>query len=231
MTELPILYQDEHYVAIDKPAGLLVHRTRIAEGQVFAMQMLRDQLGQWVYPVHRLDRPTSGVLLFGLSQDAARNMSGLFEHRQVKKQYVAIVRGYVDDSGVIDYPLAEEPGRPTKSAVTAYRCLDRTELPIAVTRYPTSRYSLVSIQPETGRMHQIRKHFAHIRHPLIGDTTHGEGRHNRFFREHFGVDRLLLMASALSFVHPFTDAPVLIQAPPDTAWLGLCRKLGVQSAY
>jgi tRNA pseudouridine65 synthase len=226
MSPLTILYQDQHYVAIDKPAGMLVHRTRIAEEAEYAMQRLRDQLGQHVFVVHRLDRPTSGVLLFALSSEAARAMCEVFESRQVEKRYLAVVRGWTEEAGVIDYPLREEKHKKAQHAVTAWRRLATVELDIAVGRYPKARYSLIEALPETGRMHQIRKHFAHIFHPLIGDTTYGEGRHNRLFRDHFAMERLLLMATELSFVHPYSNEPVTLRAPLPPEVTQLFTRLG-----
>lgn len=226
MQPLAILYQDEDYVAIDKPAGMLVHRTRIAEEAEYAMQRLRDQLDRHVFVIHRLDRPTSGVLLFALSSEAARAMCEVFESRRVEKRYLAVVRGWTEESGVIDYPLREEKHKEAQHAVTAWRRLATVELDIAVGRYPKARYSLVEAQPETGRMHQIRKHFAHIFHPLVGDTTYGEGRHNRLFREHFGSERLLLMASELRFIHPLRHEPVVIHAPLPPEVTTLFSRLG-----
>ncbi len=226
MQALTILYQDEHYVAIDKPAGMLVHRTRIAEEAEYAMQRLRDQLGQHVFVVHRLDRPTSGVLLFALSSEAARAMCEVFESRQVEKRYLAVVRGWAEEEGVIDYALREEKHKEAQHAVTAYRRLATVELDIPIGRYPKARYSLVEALPETGRMHQIRKHFAHIFHPLLGDTTYGEGRHNRLFRDHFACERLLLMATQLRFIHPYNGQAVSIQAAPPPEVRELFAQLG-----
>lgn len=226
MTALTILYRDEHFIAIDKPAGMLVHRTRIAEDGPYAMQVLRDQIGQHVFPVHRLDRPTSGALLFALSSEAARAMCGVFESRQVEKRYLAVVRGYTEEEGTIDYALCEEDHKPPQEALTRYRRLATVELDIPVGRYPVARYSLVEVSPETGRMHQIRKHFHHIFHPLVGDTTHGEGRHNRLFREHFGINRLLLLAAELRFPHPYTGAPTTITATLPSEMAELFRQLG-----
>ncbi len=216
---LKVLYQDTHYVAIDKPPGLLVHRSPISRDRVFVLQTLRDQLARRVYPVHRLDRATSGVLLFGLSAEAARRMVELFESRRVVKEYLAVARGWVDDHGLIDHPVADKEGnglaRPARSR---FRCLAKVELPFMVDRYRSARYSLVSVTPETGRRQQIRKHFKHISHHLIGDTTHGNGRHNRFFRSHFGVRRLLLMSRQLAFVHPYRQIHVNIVADNDADW-------------
>ncbi|WP_290654655.1 tRNA pseudouridine(65) synthase TruC [Idiomarina sp.] len=211
---LPIIYQDQHLVVIDKPSGLLVHRSRLAsDAKVFAMQLLRDQLGQHVYPLHRLDRPTSGLLVFALDSDTARLVNEQWAERSVEKTYHAVVRGYVDDGGIIDYPLKEEldkiadkdarGDKEAQQAVTEYRCLKRIELLFKVSKkHDTSRYSLVELKPKTGRKHQLRRHMSHIRHPIIGDSRHGEGRHNRFFRDQFGCDRLLLAATQIRFQHP-----------------------------
>jgi tRNA pseudouridine65 synthase len=226
MGELKIIYQDDHYVAIDKPAGRLVHRTRISEDTQFVLQQLRDQIGRRVYPVHRLDRPTSGLLVFGLDSDAARRLVGLFEQRLVSKRYLAVVRGFICESDRIDYPLQEEEGRPLQQAVTSYRRLATVELPFAVGRYSTARYSLVEVTPETGRMHQIRKHMKHIFHPIVGDTTHGDGKHNQLFRDEFGVYRLLLMASDIGFIHPYTGTPLSLQSCPDSEITELFDRLG-----
>ncbi len=224
---LTILYQDAHYVAIDKPPGLLVHRSRISQDRAFALQTLRDQLGRHVYPVHRLDRATSGVLLFALSAEAARRLVAEFERQAVDKEYLAVVRGWVEERGLIDHPVADDEGSGiAQAARTRYGCLARVELPFAVDRYPTSRYSLVSASPETGRRQQIRKHFKHLSHPLIGDTTHGNGRHNRFFREEFGVRRLLLMAHRLTFRQPISGEWVTISAAIDADWTKVERLFG-----
>jgi tRNA pseudouridine65 synthase len=211
---LSLLYRDDNYIAVDKPAGMLVHRSWIAEEEtVFLLQTLRDQIGQRVYPIHRLDRPTSGVILFALSSAAAHTMCQVFEQREIKKEYLAIVRGYTDECGHIDYPLREEPHKPEQQAITDYRRLATVELPIPIGRYTTSRYSLLQVTPVTGRMRQIRKHFHHIFHPLIGDTSHGEGRHNRLFREQFDCHRLLLHAQRLTLPHPNNGALLTIEAP------------------
>lgn len=226
MTPLKILYRDDHYIAIDKPAGMLVHRTRIAEEGEYALQRLRDQIGQHVFPVHRLDRPTSGVLLFALSSEAARHIAPLFENHTIDKHYLAVVRGYAEESGVIDHPLQEEPHKPHQPALTAYRRLATVELDIPVGRYPKARYSLLEVMPKTGRLHQIRKHMHHIFHPIVGDTTHGEGRHNRLFRDHFDSERLLLFSTRLSFIHPYSGERMVIEAPLDEESLRLFARFG-----
>lgn len=226
MQPLNILYRDETLIAIDKPSGLLVHRSLIDKHETrFAIQLLRDQIGQRVYPLHRLDKPTSGVLLFALTPDAARDMGALFEASAMQKHYLAVVRGYTPEQDSIDYPLREqldrmsdgnaEQNKPAQAARTDYRRLATLELNISDGRHPTSRYSLIEATPHTGRKHQIRRHLRHIFHPLIGDTTHGDGRHNRLFREHLHSQRLLLCAQTLSFTHPDSREQVTIHAPLD----------------
>ncbi|WP_420837077.1 tRNA pseudouridine(65) synthase TruC [Aliidiomarina iranensis] len=227
---LPIMYRDDDIVIIDKPAGLLVHRSALARGEKwFAMQLLRDQIGQHVFPVHRLDRPTSGLLVFALSAEVAYRMSNLFMEHKVQKIYHGVVRGYVNEFGRIDYALKEEldavadkmakRDKAAQSAVTDYLCLEQVELPFQVSKqHQTSRYSLVKLAPKTGRKHQLRRHMAHIRHPIIGDTNHGDGRHNRFFREHFQIRRLLLAATNLSFPHPVNQQPMHIETPVPEAF-------------
>ncbi|CAI8153276.1 MAG: tRNA pseudouridine synthase C [Pseudidiomarina mangrovi] len=224
MSNLTIVYDDASLVVIDKPAGLLVHRSWIArEATEFALQQLRDQIGQRVYPVHRLDRPTSGLLVFGKDADTARLLSEQFAERQVTKRYHAIVRGYLGD-GVLDYPLKEEldkiadkrakQDKEPQPALTEYRCVQQFELPVAVTdRHPTSRYSLMELWPKTGRKHQLRRHMAHLRHPIIGDTRHGDSRQNRYFRENHKLTRLLLAATGLQFQHPHSGAAINLQVP------------------
>lgn len=227
-TDAPVIdicYEDDSLVAINKPAGLLVHRSALARGEKwFAMQLLRDHINQHVFPVHRLDRPTSGILLFAKSADVARNMSEIFAERDVRKIYHAVVRGFVPDHGRVDYPLKEEldkiadrmadQNKQAQEAVTDFLRIEQVELPYQVSkRHNTSRYSLVQLSPKTGRKHQLRRHMAHLRHPIVGDTNHGDGRHNRFFREHFGIHRLLLAATSMSFPHPETGSMVYIDVP------------------
>lgn len=234
---MDILYRDDCLIAVNKPPGLLVHRSRIdRRASQFALQMLRDHIGQHVYPLHRLDKPTSGVLLFALDADSARQMMPLFSDGRIDKRYVAIVRGYAAAAETIDYPLREvhdkmtdadaNPDKPAQAAITCFTRLATAELPIAVGRYATARYSLLSVAPKTGRKHQIRRHMKHIFHPVIGDTTHGDGRHNRLFRQHLACGRLLLAATELGFVHPRTGVRVSIKAPLDSEFSTIIDRLG-----
>ncbi len=231
---LEILYEDERYVAVNKPNGLLVHRTRIAEEKKeFALQMLRDQLGYQVYAAHRLDRGTSGVLLFAKSPEATGPLVKAFEDRLVSKTYYAIVRGYTAHKETIDSPIRPDKDHKHKApqeAVTHYTRLATVELPIPVGRYSTARYSLVQVQPETGRMHQIRKHFAHIRHYIIGDRRHGDWRHNQMFWEELHSPFLLLHAASLELVHPVTGQLWVIQAPMPQNMHRLCLQFGWEEA-
>lgn len=216
---LEIVYADEHLVAINKPHGLLVHASGIArDAEEFALQLLRDQLGQHVYPCHRLDRKTSGVLLFALSKEIHRSVSNLFMENAVSKSYEAIVRGHTPDSGTIDYALINEKGKE-QSALTHYTTLKRVELDLPFGKHATSRYSLVAIQPITGRMHQIRKHFAHIFHPIIGDRPHGCNKQNRLFKEKWNMERMLLHCRSLSFAHPISGKELRITAEPQVEFL------------
>lgn len=235
---MEILYRDEHIVAVHKPSGLLVHRSPIDRHETrFALQEARDLLGRRVYPVHRLDKPTSGILLFALDSGSARGMVNAFASGCVAKTYLAVVRGMMPEEGVINHPLAEEPDRlasaglvsakkEPQSAVTAYRRLAEVELPVAVGRYPSSRYSLVALFPRTGRRHQLRRHLKHLFHPIIGDTKYGEGRHNRFFREELHTVRLLLHAAELTIPHPATGVPVTVCAPVEGAFAALVDRFG-----
>jgi tRNA pseudouridine65 synthase len=215
---LKIVYRDDWLCAIDKPCGLLVHKSSRGTDQVFAMQRLRDQLGQRVWPLHRLDRATSGVLLFALDAETAAMAGRQIMAREFQKRYLAVVRGHVDPHGVIDHPLSAQGGRPPRAALTRYRRLATMELPVPIGRYPVARYSLVEVCPLTGRTHQIRRHFKHLFHPLIGDTTYGEGRHNRLFRERFGCHRLLLHAVGLELDHPRSGKRLDIRAPTEAVF-------------
>lgn len=228
MNVLEIIYEDAHYVAINKPNGLLVHRTRIAEEKKeFALQLLRDQLGYKVHAVHRLDRGTSGVLLFAKSAEATAPLVQAFAERQLDKTYLAVVRGYAPEAGTIDSPIRpdkDHAGKEPQEAVTHFTRLGTIELPIPVGRYQTARYSLVKVKPETGRMHQIRKHFAHLRHYIVGDKKHGDWRHNRMFLETLESPFMLLHAVSLTFEHPFTSETIAIKAPLPENMRRLCEQ-------
>ncbi len=210
--ELDILFEDDFLVAIHKPAGLLVHRTKLAKDATeFALQILRDQIDHKVFPVHRLDRKTSGVLLFAKDEETNRIMQTQFMEREVGKRYKAIVRGWTDDEGTIDYALTNESGSE-QEAVTHFKILLRSEINLPNGKFPTARFSLVELNPETGRMHQLRKHLAHIFHPIIGDRPHGCNKQNKLFKEHFSMMEMMLHAEKLTFKHPKRGDDILIQS-------------------
>lgn len=226
--ELEILYRDEQLIAINKPAGMLVHRSWLDKHEtVFAMQTLRDQIGQHVFPIHRLDRPTSGVLLFALNSETARLMSEQFEQHRVEKQYLAVVRGYLLGEGRIDHPLKVVQDKiadkfsgekAPQAAITDYQSLATVEMPYPAGKFATARYSLVQLSPKTGRKHQLRRHLKHLFHPIIGDTNYGDLHQNRAFSANTGCDRLFLHSTALQFIHPYSLQKIGINAPLDRQW-------------
>ncbi|PLK47194.1 pseudouridine synthase [Uliginosibacterium sp. TH139] len=233
---LDILYRDEHLIAINKPAKLLVHRSEIDRHETrFAIQLLRDQIGRMVWPVHRLDRGTSGVLLFALDRDTLALAGQAFERNEVEKEYLAVVRGWPEAQGVIDHPLTRQydpyesrpEEEPAQEACTRFERLATVELPFAVDRYPASRYALLRLFPETGRRHQIRRHLKHIAHPIIGDATHGKGVHNRFFTTQFGSERMLLACTHLRLPHPLSQHTLDLEAPLDPAFSAVLAQTGL----
>lgn len=222
---LEILYRDEYLIAVHKPAGLLVHRSDLDRHETrFAVQIVRDQIGQPVTPVHRLDRGTSGVLLFALQREALIGASRAFELNKVDKTYLAVVRGWPAEAGTIDHALGRlrderefvhaDASAEAQEAITDYRRLATIELPIRVDAYPSSRYALVRLHPHTGRRHQLRRHMKHISHPIVGDATYGKGRHNRMFQEQFDCRRMLLACTDLALEHPITGETLRIAARP-----------------
>jgi len=216
---LEIIYQDESLISINKPHGLLVHRSVYAnDANEFAVQNLRDQIGQKVYPCHRLDRKTSGVLLFALDVETNRLMQQQFAQNKVHKKYMAIVRGYTADEGIVDYPLTNDQGK-TQEAITNYKTISRAEIDIPSGKFNTSRYSLVEVYPQSGRMHQIRKHFSHIIHPIIGDRPHGCNKQNKLFKEEFGMSTMMLHALEISFIHPLYETEIQIEASLQSEFL------------
>lgn len=226
---LSVLYRDEYLLIVHKPAGLLVHRSPIDRHETeFALQYARAlNDGEHVYPVHRLDRPTSGILVFARDSDTARTLGLAMMAGDVAKTYLAMVRGWPPEQGEIDYPLREEPEdrrlkgieQPVRNALTHYRTLATTEIPVEIEKYLTSRYAVVELTPKTGRKHQLRRHMKHINHPMIGDANHGRGRHNRYFAERFGEGRLMLAATMMAFRHPVSGEPLTVSAVPEASFL------------
>jgi len=209
MPPIEILFADAHVVVANKPSGLLVHRGWDDDDDV-AMFRVRDAIGARVFPLHRLDRGTSGALVFALTAEAAATMANAFAEGRVDKRYLALVRGKPPDEGIVDYPIEKREGGPRVDAVTRFRCVARSNV---------DRCSLVLAMPETGRLHQIRRHLRHINHPLIGDVKHGSGPINRKYRAEYGLHRLALHAHFVAFEHPATGARVEVAAamPDDLA--------------
>jgi len=223
---LPILYQDAHLLAVDKPAGLLVHRSALDAGETrSAVQLLHQQIQRPVYPVHRLDKGTSGVLLFALDTRTACTLGQAWATHAVHKHYLAMVRGWPADAGTIDHPLrrldddARGPrGQPVQAAMTHFRTLEHLALPLRDRNFEHTRCACIELTPETGRRHQLRRHCKHIAHPIVGDATHGKGALNRSVAALLGVQRLWLHAQALRFKHPVDGALLTIEATPDASW-------------
>lgn len=231
--QLPILWRDDNFVIINKPSGLLVHKSMIDRHETrFALQILRNQLGMHVFPIHRLDKPTSGALIFALSKEAARDFNA--RALPIEKEYLAVSRGFAPRAVSVNHPLREEldkicdknanKDKPAQSALTAFYCLATAELEAKIERFPISRYSLVLCKPSTGRKHQIRRHLKHLSHPIIGDAKHGKGVHNRYFKDNLKAPRLLLHASKVDFIHPYSGETISVLAPLDNCMQQLLKK-------
>jgi tRNA pseudouridine65 synthase len=223
-----LMHMDEHLLVVDKPAGLLAHASRIAaDVDVDLLDQLRQRVQGEVFLVHRLDRATSGLVLAARTREAARELGKQFMARSVEKTYLAVCRGWPAEFGEIDYPLGDvRPNSPKKPALTRYRRLATVEVPIALGKYPQQRYALMAVDPETGRYRQIRKHFHHISHHLIGDTSHGRSEHNRLFLSEFQVGRLLLHARRLAFTHPASGDRLAFVAPLDPSFQRIVDRFG-----
>jgi tRNA pseudouridine65 synthase len=228
---LAVCYRDETLAVVDKPAGLMVHDSALARGETdFAADRLRAQFGRPVFLVHRLDRATSGCLLLAFDRDTASTLGKALMAHEVRKDYLAVCRGWPEASFAIDRALDGGPGKPVKKpAITDFACLATVELAWPSAGFDTSRYALLRASPRTGRYRQIRRHLKHASHHLIGDTSHGDGRHNRAFRMQ-GIHRMLLHAERLAFAHPATGAPVVACAPPDAAFERALRLFAPEDA-
>lgn len=223
---IDIIYQDEHLLAINKPAGLLAHASKMAtDVDIDLLNLLRAQVGGPIHLVHRLDRATSGLVLAARNSEMAGELGRQFMARSVEKQYLGVVRGWPPESGEIDYPLPDvRDNSPRKPAVTQFRRLATTTVPVPLGKYPEQRYALMQAIPITGRYRQIRKHFHHLSHHLIGDTSHGRTEHNRLFKIEFSVHQLLLHAHVLQFDHPVSQDRVTLVAPLDQVWQRLLQR-------
>lgn len=230
---LPILYQDDHLVAVNKPSGLLVHKSWVAkDAKEFALQTVRDMMGKHVFPIHRLDRPTSGVLLFAYSGELAQQVQSQWE--SAEKIYWAVVRGWLPEPKRVDHPLKgmADYGQDIETeqeAQTQFTPLGKIEIDDQIDRYPKSRFSWVQAQPFQGRTHQIRRHLKHLSHPILGDARYGKGKYNRYMAEHYGADRLMLHARRLTVTHPVLGSQIRIEAPIEGSMQSLFERFSWQS--
>lgn len=218
-----IIYEDDDYIAIDKPPGYHIHPPENKQWKVprelICLYWVRDYLGQYVYPIHRLDAATGGVVLFGKRSDAAAKMQELIQLQQITKRYLAVSRGYTPENGVINRELLSDSSELMLASLTHFETLAKIELPYAVgKKHPSCRYSLLHVEPKTGRYHQIRRHLASLSHPIIGDIKHGDSHHNRFFREELKISGLLLHSFELSFTQPWSAKNITIKTSWSERW-------------
>ena len=228
---MDIVYRDERFFVIDKPEGLFVHPPEYSgfatPKSKICLYLLQDELGRAVFPVHRLDAPTSGLVLFTYDKDSTRELSRLFQDREMEKTYLAVARGHLEDEGVIDLPLEVKGFPEPNESATRYDSLARIEIDKPVgKKYPSARYTLLKVRPVTGRWHQIRRHFDRVSHPLLGDIEHGDSHHNRFFRDELGIRGLCLRAASLAFTHPWTGERIEISAPANEKWAKVSELFG-----
>ncbi len=239
---IQILYEDQSYVAIHKPAGLLVHPSKIdSHEKITAVQILREQLQKQIFPVHRLDKPTSGVMIFALNSIAAEQLASQFRVNEVQKKYIALVRGHLKQEQLLDYPLKEEldaiadkhssQERTAQQAQTWLHPVEYIEIPVRVDRYPTTRYSLVYASPKTGRKHQIRRHLRHLNHPIIGDVAHGCGEHNKYFEQRFQKRRLFLSCLQMTFFHFELNKSISVQSEICEDFKNVLQDLGFKYGH
>lgn len=217
--EIPIIYEDDYCLVVNKPNNLLMHHSYFSRNieEDSLVQLLKLQGYESPVPVHRLDRKTSGILLLAKDKEFVKPFQELFDTNAISKKYIALVRGYIDEPGIIDSPVKNERGN-YKEALTHYKCLDQFELNIPVEPYSTARYSLIEFEPKTGRMHQLRIHANKISHPIIGDHKYGNRHHNRMFEEQLGLPNLFLHAFELKFEHPFTNEILILEADKPEFW-------------
>lgn len=230
-----IVFEDEHLIAVAKPAGLFVHRSKADRAVANTLlQQMRDQIGQHLFTVHRLDRATSGLVLLAKSSIVAAALGQQFESRTIRKTYQAVVRGFTDESGTIDTPLvsargrgkpAEHPYAVPQPALTSYTTTRHYELPLPDRSFSTTRISLVQVLPRTGRFHQIRRHFNYISHPVVGDSSHGDSRLNRRIAEFCDQPRLMLAATELQLQHPVHNTKLHLTCPPESSFAAVIERL------
>ncbi len=195
---------------------MLVHHSFMANNmseEKSLVQLIIDEREEQYYPIHRLDRKTSGIVLFAKTKERFEAFQNILQSETTQKVYFAIVRGHAPASGIIDSPVKGRDANVYKDAYTSFKCMDTLTLDIPVGKFDQSRYSLVELRPKTGRLHQLRIHMNKISHPIVGDPKYGDRFHNRMFIKVFDMDTLLLHANQLHFIHPITSENISIQAP------------------
>ncbi|MFD1553428.1 pseudouridine synthase [Putridiphycobacter roseus] len=218
--EIGTVFEDAWFKIINKPSNLIVHHSNYARNldEVSLCQWVNKEAGKSLHPIHRLDRKTSGLIIFAKDKTVIPKMQTLFAEHKITKQYVALVRGFVTEAGSIDSPIRADEAIEYKEAFTAYKPLHSFEVPIPVQPYDAARYTILSLKPTTGRMHQLRKHMNKFSHPIIGDPKYGNRHHNHMFIEKFACSNLFLHAKTLSFIHPITERPLVINAKFPAFW-------------
>jgi tRNA pseudouridine65 synthase len=225
-----ILYEDESIIVIDKPSKMMVYPTMMAKNcHWFATKELEKLGYSSIYTIHRLDRPTSGILLFSKNKLMAKHLSLLFRNGEIKKKYSCIVRGHTDSRGIIEKTLKKDGDGELQTAITSYQTLQTFTINAEISRYPQSRFSFLEIEPKTGRMHQIRRHFAHLRHPIIGDKRYGDRHYNKYFKENNNLENMMLHAKSLEFIHPESHKNIIIEAPLAKPFNDLLNYLKINS--
>jgi tRNA pseudouridine65 synthase len=227
---IDIIFEDDHCIVANKPNNVLVHHSYYARNITddSLLQILKQQTGHKFYPVHRLDRKTSGLILLAKKKEFVSKFQELFDNKEISKKYVALVRGYCNDSGIIDSRVKNPDTGVYKDALTHYKLINKVETDVAVHPYSTSRYSIIELEPKTGRTHQLRKHLNKIAHPIIGDHKYGNRHHNQMFTERFNIDNLYLHAKSLQFLHPFTDKEIKLNSELPEFWNKPMNDFGIK---
>lgn len=224
---LDLNYEDEYVIAVNKPNNVLVHHakhSRNVSDELSLLQIIENQLNYKVYPIHRLDRKTSGIILLAKQKKFVSEFQALFTENSIQKTYYGIVRGFSPETKTIDSPVKGRDAKIHKEALTNLKTLNNITLEIPVKPYDTSRYSLVELSPKTGRMHQLRVHMNKISHPLLGDPKYGDKNHNLMFEMQFNCSKLFLHAGKLKFQHPFSKEALNLNANFPEDWIMLFHK-------
>ncbi|KAB1159540.1 pseudouridine synthase [Tenacibaculum aiptasiae] len=224
---LDILFEDEYIICVSKPNNVVVHHahhSRNVSDEDSLLQLLFNQFGKKFYPIHRLDRKTSGIILLAKETSFVSKFQELFTNNEIQKTYYGIVRGHAPERKIIDSPVKGRDANVHKEAETLLELVDKITLDIPVKPYDTSRYSLVKLSPKTGRLHQLRIHMNKISHPLIGDPKYGDKNHNTMFIENFNCENLFLHAYSLTFKHPISNKEMILKAKLPNDWNILFEK-------